>query len=116
MRRRWIVETGPDRFDSGVGGEPSVESGCLVFRDGRGDIVEVRAAGTWLSAVPDQDGGADQSSAKLVDRLLELDHDDAYHHQHDLSTPSRAYGAAIDRAVKIVKGELRDWTDHGEPG
>jgi hypothetical protein len=49
---------------------------------------------------------------ELADRLLELDPSDDYHQGAWLDPSS--YYAAIDRAVRIVTGELTDWTDRGE--
>lgn len=51
---------------------------------------------------------------ELVKRLEELDPSDDYHF-HEPSLDAHSYYAAIDRAVKIVSGELINWTSNPEP-
>ena len=50
----------------------------------------------------------------LVKRLEELDPSDDYHAGEVTPLDAHSYYAAIDRAVKIVTGELADWTDLGK--
>lgn len=48
---------------------------------------------------------------ELVKRLEELDPSDDYHNGE--IKDEAAYYAAVDRCIKIVKGELKDWRDKG---
>jgi len=47
--------------------------------------------------------------AELADRLREMDPSDDYH--DGASLDDRSYYAAIDRAVRLVKGEISDWQE-----
>ena len=48
---------------------------------------------------------------ELVKRLEELDPSDDYHAGEVTPLDAHAYYAAIDRAIRFIKGELTDWTD-----
>lgn len=45
--------------------------------------------------------------AALADRVAEFDPSDAYHCDPDLD--ARAYYAAIDRVLRLLRGEITDW-------
>lgn len=49
-----------------------------------------------------------QERDRLVTALLEFDASDDYH-RNDVYEPG--YYAAIDRAVRLIRGEISTWTD-----
>lgn len=58
--RRWLVEARPPfhrtdgPFEDVGAAFFGIEDGCLIFRDNRGEIIYARAAGTWLTCVPEE--------------------------------------------------------------
>lgn len=67
-----------------------------------------QAAGAGRSGRSDMDS-VKALRAELADRLREMDPSDDYH--DGASLDDRSYYAAIDRAVRLVKGEISDWQE-----
>lgn len=52
MKDKWLVEIRKDVFESVIAYAFTIEAGgTLAFVNMRGDLIEARAPGTWLSVV-----------------------------------------------------------------